>query len=101
MVGYGPVMAQLGAVLSQDVAVDRNSDVPPYRQIADRLREQIRAGELAPRSRLPSIERLVQEDGVARLTARKALGVLVDEGYARRVSGLGTFVVPADQMPKS
>jgi DNA-binding GntR family transcriptional regulator len=34
------------------------------------------------------------------MTARKALGVLVDEGYARRVSGLGTFVVPADQMPK-
>jgi DNA-binding GntR family transcriptional regulator len=64
--------------------IDRDSDVPPYRQIADRLREQIRAGELAPRSRLPSIERLVQEEGVARLTARKALAVLVDEGYARR-----------------
>jgi DNA-binding GntR family transcriptional regulator len=44
-------------------------------------------------------ERLVQEEGVARLTARKALAVLVDEGYARRVPGLGTFVVPADQMP--
>ena len=79
--------------------IDRDSDVPPYRQIADRLRGQIRAGELAPRSRLPSIERLVQEEGVARLTARKALAVLVDEGYARRVSGLGTFVVPADQLP--
>jgi len=80
------------------VPIDRDSDVPPYQQIANRLREQIRAGELAPRSRLPSIERLVQEEGVARLTARKALAVLVDEGYARRVSGLGTFVVPADQL---
>jgi DNA-binding GntR family transcriptional regulator len=38
--------------------------------------------------------------GIVLMTARKALGVLVDEGYARRVSGLGTFVVPADQMPK-
>jgi GntR family transcriptional regulator len=82
-----------------DVPIDRTRDVPPYHQIADRLREQIRAGELAPRSRLPSIERLVQEEGVARLTARKALAVLVNEGYARRVPGLGTFVVPADQMP--
>jgi DNA-binding GntR family transcriptional regulator len=82
------------------VAIDRDSDVPPYRQVADRLREQIRAGELAPRTRLPSIERLVQEEGIARLTARKALQVLVDEGYARRVSGLGTFVVPADQLPR-
>jgi GntR family transcriptional regulator len=80
--------------------VDRDSDVPPYQQIADRLREQILAGELAPRARLPSIERLVQEEGIARMTARKALAVLVDEGYARRVSGLGTFVVPADQMPQ-
>ena len=34
------------------------------------------------------------------MTARKALAVLVDEGYARRVSGLGTFVVPAEQMPE-
>lgn len=82
------------------MAIDRDSDVPPYRQVADRLREQIRAGELAPRTRLPSIERLVQEEGIARLTARKALQVLVDEGYARRVSGLGTFVVPADQLPR-
>lgn len=81
--------------------IDRDSDVPPYQQIADRLREQIRAGELAPRSRLPSIERLVQEEGIARMTARKALAVLVAEGYARRVSGLGTFVVPADKMPES
>lgn len=80
--------------------IDRDSDVPPYQQVANRLREQIQAGELAPRTRLPSIERLVQEEGIARLTARKALAVLVDEGYARRVSGLGTFVVPADQMPK-
>jgi DNA-binding GntR family transcriptional regulator len=79
--------------------IDRDSDVPPYQQIADRLRSQIRSGELAPRSRLPSIERLVQEEGIARMTARKALAVLVDEGYARRVSGLGTFVVPAEQMP--
>ena len=82
------------------MAIDRDSDVPPYRQVADRLREQIRGGELAPRTRLPSIERLVQEEGIARLTARKALQVLVDEGYARRVSGLGTFVVPADQLPR-
>jgi DNA-binding GntR family transcriptional regulator len=99
MAGYGPTPLS-GWSYRCHVPIDRDSDVPPYRQIADRLRAGILAGELAPRSRLPSIERLVQEEGVARTTARKALGVLVGEGYARRVPGLGTFVVPDDQMPK-
>lgn len=81
--------------------VDYQSDVPPYKQIANDLRTRIKSGELPGRSRLPSVERLVQELGVARTTARKALGLLVDEGLARRVTGWGTYVVPDDERPSS
>lgn len=81
--------------------VDYQSDVPPYKQIANDLRTRIKSGELTGRARLPSVERLVQELGVARTTARKALGVLVDEGLARRVTGWGTYVVPEDERPSS
>jgi DNA-binding GntR family transcriptional regulator len=81
------------------VHVDYDSDVPPYQQIANDLRARIRSGELAARTRLPSVERLVQELGVARTTARKALGLLVNEGLARRVTGWGTYVVPEDERP--
>jgi DNA-binding GntR family transcriptional regulator len=72
--------------------VDRDSDVPPYQQIAAQLREGIRDGTYPPRSRLPSAERIVQETGVAALTARKALKVLVDERLAVMRPGWGTFV---------
>lgn len=72
--------------------VDHDSNVPPYRQVAAILRERIESGELAPKQRLPSIAGLVQEHGIARTTAAKALRVLVDEGLAEVVPGWGTYV---------
>jgi GntR family transcriptional regulator len=79
--------------------VDRDSDIPPSKQIADELRNKIRSGEFPPRSRLPSITDLVQTHGVARVTALKVLRTLVDEGYARTERGWGTYVTAADQWP--
>ena len=64
----------------------------PYRQVAAILRARIEAGELAPKQRLPSIADLVQECGIARTTASKALRVLADEGLAEVVPGWGTYV---------
>jgi DNA-binding GntR family transcriptional regulator len=52
----------------------------PYLQVAAILRGRIESGELAPKARLPSIVGLVQEYGIARTTAAKALKMLVDEG---------------------
>jgi DNA-binding GntR family transcriptional regulator len=80
--------------------VDHDSNVPPYRQVASILRARIESGELAPRQRLPSIAGLVQEYGIARTTAAKALRVLVDEGLAEVVQGWGTYVTSEDQRPK-
>ncbi len=74
------------------VTVDHESNVPPYRQVATILRARIESGELEPRQRLPSIAGLVQEYGIARTTAAKALKVLVDEGLAEMVPGWGTYV---------
>ena len=79
------------------VTVDHESDVPPYRQLAAILRAQIDGGALAPRSPLPSITRLQQEHGLAKGTVRKAIQLLVEEGYVRIEPGWGTFVVPKDQ----
>jgi GntR family transcriptional regulator len=78
------------------VSVDHDSNVPPYLQVAAILRGQIKTGELAPRQRLPSIAGLVQEYGIARTTAGKALRVLVDEGLAEVVPGWGTYVAGKD-----
>jgi GntR family transcriptional regulator len=72
--------------------VDYDSDVPPYLQVAAELRARIASGELPPKSRMPSIEALVQEYGIARATARKVRRVLLDEGLVRSVTGWGTYV---------
>ena len=74
------------------MTVDHDSPLPPYLQVAGILRAAIESGELAPRQRLPSIAGLVQEYGIARTTAAKALRVLVDEGLAESVAGWGTYV---------
>jgi GntR family transcriptional regulator len=76
-------------------------DQPRHAQIADELRKRILSGELEPRMPIPSELHLQQEFGVARDTARKAVGVLRDEGYVRTVQGMGTFVCERSYWPES
>jgi DNA-binding GntR family transcriptional regulator len=61
-------------------------------RIAALVRTQITDGTLSPGQPTPSITTLVQEHGVARQTAAKALHVLVSEGLVTRVAGLGYYV---------
>lgn len=81
--------------------VDRNSRIPPWRQIADALRARIASGDIPPGGRIPSTVQLEQEYEVARETIRKAINHLKDEGLVEGVQGMGIFVVdstpPADQ----
>jgi DNA-binding GntR family transcriptional regulator len=81
------------------VDIDRASSVPPYQQIADQLRAAIIRGDFPPRSRLPGVEHIVQDSGVARMTARKALRILREQGWAYDSIGMGTYVAPRDQWP--
>jgi GntR family transcriptional regulator len=76
------------------VTIDPYSHEPRYKQLAALLRDRITRGDLAPGDRLPSQTTLVQEYGVARMTAGKALSLLVDEGYAVVVPGMGHYVKP-------
>jgi DNA-binding GntR family transcriptional regulator len=71
-------------------------DPRAYVRIAADLRRKIASGELAPRTPVPSITTLVQEHGVARQTAAKALRMLETEGLVRRVPGLGYYVTGQD-----
>ena len=74
------------------MTVDHDSAVPPYRQLAGILRDQVQSGELAPGAAVPSVKRLRQEYGVAETTARKAVALLRDEGLVETVMGWGSFV---------
>jgi DNA-binding GntR family transcriptional regulator len=71
---------------------DDESDPRAYVRIAALIRRQINDGTIQPGQPVPSITHLVQEHGVARITASHALRVLEDEGLVRRVPGLGYYV---------
>jgi GntR family transcriptional regulator len=77
--------------------IDYDAADPPYKQVADAIARRILSGQLAPGARVPSITTLVQDYGIAKNTARRALTVLAEQGLVRIVPGWGTFVV--DQLP--
>ena len=74
--------------------VDPDSATPVYMQVANILRARIESGELLPDRPVPSESQLQQEFGVARGTARKAIGVLREEGLVVTVMGRGSYVNP-------
>ncbi|MFJ7906408.1 GntR family transcriptional regulator [Kitasatospora sp. NPDC096204] len=65
---------------------------PKYQRIAEALKAAIDAGRYRAGDRLPGENDLMDEYGVARMTARQALGVLQSEGIAEARRGAGVFV---------
>jgi GntR family transcriptional repressor for pyruvate dehydrogenase complex len=63
-----------------------------YRQIADQIRELIRAGEFGPGSRLPPERDLARQLGVSRPSVREALIALEVEGLVEVRIGSGIYV---------
>ena len=68
------------------------ADSPLYTQIAAVLRQRILAGRWRPGEQLPTLEALMNEFGVARITVRQALDRLESSGLIWRRRGRGTFV---------
>jgi len=66
--------------------------LPKYVQVADHIRDQILRGELRPGDEIPSERRIVEDWGVSRPTATRALAALRAEGLVEARQGSGTFV---------
>ncbi len=73
-------------------ALFRDSPVPRYAQLADLLRQRVARGVWALGHKLPSLDELVTEFGVARVTVRQAVDLLAREGLLSPQQGRGTFV---------
>jgi GntR family transcriptional regulator len=78
--------------VTQLARVDPADPQPAYRQIADRLRERILRGDLAPGEALPSESVLMAQFAVSRPTIRSALNILKTEGRVHARQGRGVFV---------
>jgi GntR family transcriptional regulator/MocR family aminotransferase len=88
MGGRGPAPPARGPA----VVLDREDAAPLYRQVRDRLREQILDGQLEAGTRLPSTRVLAAELGVSRTTTALAYDLLLLEGCVESRVGAGTRV---------
>ncbi len=74
---------------------------PLYQQLARQLTAGILAGTYRVDQALPSERVLCESLGVSRITARKAIEVLVDQGLVLRRHGSGNFIAPRIEQPTS
>ncbi len=83
-----------------------NSPTPKYQIWAERIRKQIRTGQLRPGERLPSFSQMKQS-GFSQATLDRALALLESEGLIVRREKVGVFIAeesepklsPANQPP--
>jgi DNA-binding GntR family transcriptional regulator len=69
-----------------------NNTIPLYRQLYRHFRKAIATGELRVGEKLPSERQLAADYGISRITARKAMDILKQEGYICAFQGRGAFV---------
>jgi GntR family transcriptional regulator len=72
--------------------LQRRNGTPLYRQIQDRLLEQIRSGVFEPGKPLPSIEKIAFRMRVSQMTVRQAIKSLTEVGAIYSKQGKGTFI---------
>lgn len=72
-----------------------------YRQLAAVLRELIECGTLRGGEALPSERELAKATGFSRITVRKAIEHLLNDGLISKRHGAGTFVKPQIDQPLS
>ena len=74
------------------IRIEDNGEGPVYRQIAERIRDQIATGVFGAGAKLPPIRTLAVQLGVNRDTVALAYEALADEGLVESLVGRGTFV---------
>jgi GntR family transcriptional regulator len=74
------------------VELTRTEGIPMYVWIREALRGEITQGDLKRGERLPSEHELASKFKVSRMTVRKSIEDLIDEGLLYRRHGVGTFV---------
>ncbi len=72
---------------------------PRYIAIKSLILDAIAAGHMEPGDQVPSEKQLAQQHAVSRMTARRALSKMVDEGIILRSQGIDTLVT--DHRPMS
>lgn len=83
---------QATSIKNAEIILDQNATAPLYKQLYERLRAKILAGQLEAGARLPSTRVLASELGVSRNTTALAYELLLLEGFIESRVGDGTRV---------
>ncbi len=83
---------RLGKIFNGTPSERSELSKPIYAQIQEYIAEMILTGKLPPDSKIPSERDLSDELEVSRMTIRKAITELVNEGLLDRRHGSGTYV---------
>lgn len=81
------------------IVLDTGQATPLYHQLAQQLGDAIKKGHWQAGEALPSERTLADALNISRITARKALERLAQQGLIRRTHGSGTFITPRFNEP--
>lgn len=77
--------------------IDKQLDMPMYHQLYLILKDQIRSGLYEEGSLIPSEAKLQSRYGVSRITVRRAIAELENDGYVQRKKGKGSIVTKREK----
>ncbi len=80
----------LGGEIMQEI--NKKSPLPLYYQLKESILNAVKTKEFEVGDRLPSERELAEYHNISRMTVKKAVDILVDNGYLIRKQGSGTFV---------
>ena len=72
--------------------INKNSPLPLYYQLKESILQAVKNKEFKVGEQLPSERELAEYHNISRMTVKKAIDILVDNGYLSRKQGSGTFV---------
>ena len=72
--------------------ISKQNSIPAYIRIADKLRSVIKDNSFKPGDFIGTEVELSKDNSITRMTARRAVQILIDEGLLERQPGKGVFV---------
>lgn len=72
--------------------LNKNAQQPLYQQLMVKIRDKIRSGEYQPGDKIPTEKDLSEIYDVSRITVRRTVEELCNQGYLSKCQGKGTFV---------
>jgi GntR family transcriptional regulator len=87
--------------MSHGFSPDLNDNSPLYMQVARKLIQDVRDGRYQVDQALPSERVLSEQLDISRVTARKAIDQLVEQGLVVRRRGSGNYIAPRIEQPLS